>query len=105
MSEDVLNASQEEFVRITRAKDILIDIHIREAYDKYGMFGVNMFEKGRSNAEIRSWQIGKDYRNETKIGDLLQYYMKREAIMELDKLVSSYGHIELEFDATNTPVE
>ncbi|ETO15618.1 DnaJ domain containing protein [Reticulomyxa filosa] len=71
--------TSDEFIKITKAKDILLDDHLRKAYDKFGMLGVDKLSRTDENhAEVRSWIIGKKYRDDKVVSDLLTYYLNRE---------------------------
>ena len=55
-----------------------MDSQRRAAFDSFGMSGVEMLKRGDLYKEINSLQIGKRYRNEGALRNLLRYYLKRE---------------------------
>ena len=75
--EATMDASAAEFVKINKAKDILLDRQKRTAFDHYGMSGVEMLSQSDA-AEVRSLRVGKRYRNDGAVKELLQYYFRRE---------------------------
>eukprot|EP01083_Nonionella_stella_P070659 189162_1 len=97
---DTKEISRQQFEAITRAKEILCDRMHRQAYDHFGAKGVDMMQRNVYN-ELKSLQIGKQYRNDDAVHHLLKYYLKREATVDLSKLISCHGHSECAIDATS----
>eukprot|EP01084_Bolivina_argentea_P085657 154833_1 len=97
---DTLYVSRQQFEAITRAKEILCNSQTRQAYDHFGIKGIEMMQRNLYE-DIKSLQIGKKYRNDNAVQHLLKYYLKQEAKFELDKLLSTQGHCELGIDATS----
>ena len=73
-----MDASREEFEAITKAKQILSDPQTRRAYDCFGLKGLEMMQRGDVYPELHALQIGKQYRNDDAVRQLLKYYLKRE---------------------------
>ena len=72
------NVSRQQFESITKAKDILCDTEIRKIYDDFGIKGIQMMKQNIIYNDLKSMQIGKQYRNNDAIQHLLKYYLKRE---------------------------
>ena len=74
---NTLNASRQQFEEITKAKQILCNSQTRKVYDDFGLRGIEMMQRNIYH-DLKSMQIGQQYRNDEAVSHLIKYYLKRE---------------------------